>query len=131
MLTGKNMVYLWYKFFKSSNNLNYFVKNNQGQVFSIDLLFALIIITVVIGMSANAVDEVGFKISDYSAGKSLDRIVTEAADILINTPGTLDWEKSNSTSYVTPGLAQDNNGISNTTKVLSFTKILKLTDSPG
>lgn len=100
--------------------------DDQGQVFSIDALFALILITVVIGMSANAADIAGFKISDYSAGKSLDRIATEAADILINTPGSINWEKSNTTSFITPGLAQDDNGSKNSTKILSYNKIAHL-----
>lgn len=103
-----------------------FLKEDKGQVFSMDVLFALIIITMVIGMSADALDIVSFKISDYSAGKSLDRIATDAADILINTPGTHDWEKSNDTQFVTPGLTQDNNGTKNTTKILSFAKIAQL-----
>jgi len=72
-----------------------------------DVLLALIIITMVIGMSADALDIVSFKISDYSSGKSLDRIAIDAADILINTPGTPDWENSNDTQFVTPGLQRN------------------------
>lgn len=102
------------------------LKDNKAQVFSLDVLLALIIITVIVGMSANAVDKVGFKITDYSAGKSLDRITTDAADILINTPGSPDWEKSNNTLFVTPGLADDVNGSMNTTKVLSLKKLSQL-----
>ncbi len=125
------MVYQLYKIckielHKLNKRLKGIFKDNQGQVFSIDALFAIIIITIIIGMSANAVDIVGFKISDYRAGKSLDRIATDAAEILVNTPGSPDWEKSNSTMLVTPGLAQDNNGSKNTTKVLSFAKIAQL-----
>lgn len=92
-----------------------------------DLLFALIIITIAIGLSADALDAVNFKISDYAAGKSLDRIATDTTAILINTPGTPCWEKSNSTDSVIPGLAMDNNGSKNTTKILSFAKISQLT----
>ena len=77
-------------------------------------------------MSANAVDIANFKISDYSAGKSLDRIATDAVDILINMPGSSNWEQSNITSSITPGLAQDNNGDRNSTKILSYAKISKL-----
>lgn len=80
-------------------------------------------------MSANALDIASFKISDYSEGKSLDRIAIDSADILINTPGSSDWEESNSTLFITPGLAQDNNGSTNSTKILSFNKISKLKTS--
>lgn len=97
----------------------------KGQVFTIDLFLALIIITVVIGMSANAIDMASSKILDSSAGTYLDRIATDAADILINTPGSHDWEKSNSTILVTPGLTQDKD-TGGTIKVLSYAKISKL-----
>ncbi len=103
-----------------------FFRENKGQVFTMDVLLALILITIVMGMSADALDIVAFKISDYSAGKSMDRIATDAADILINTPGSPGWEKSNNTLSITPGLAQDNNGTKNTTKILSFAKITQL-----
>ncbi len=107
-------------------DFKYIFRENKGQVFSTDVLFALILITIAMGMSADALDIVAFKISDYSAGKSLDRIATDAANILIDTPGPPDWEKSNNTLLVTPGLAQDNNRTKNTTKVLSLAKITQL-----
>lgn len=120
------MAFQWYRIEGIRLHSKHIFKENKGQIFSIDTLFALILITIVIGMSADALDIVNFKISDYSAGKSLDRIAIDAADILIDTPGSQDWEKSNSTQFVTPGLAQDNNGSKNTTKVLSFAKIAQL-----
>lgn len=112
--------------FKSFRKLKFITKDDKGQIFSIDALFALVIITVVIGMSANAMDITVFKISDYQTGRSLDRIATDAADILINTPGSLDWEKNNITSGITPGLVQDSNGSTNSTKILSLDKISQL-----
>lgn len=45
-------------------------------VFSIDLMLALIIITVLLGVSADAMDIVGWKIQDYSYTNSLERITT-------------------------------------------------------
>lgn len=125
------MAFLWCRiqeiksYFKRVKSVTFF-RESMGQVFTIDMFLALIIITVVIGMSANAIDIVSYKISDYSAGKSLDRIATDAADILINTPGTHDWEKTNSTSLVTPGLAQDKSAGEGTIKVLSYAKINRL-----
>ncbi|HTX61428.1 MAG TPA: hypothetical protein VMC48_03905 [Methanobacterium sp.] len=101
-------------------------KDSVGQIFSIDLLFALVILAVVLGMSANAIDIAGNKISDYSAGRSMDRIATDTADVLINTPGPQDWEKSNNTLMVKPGLAIDSNSSVNSTKILSYKKINQL-----
>lgn len=111
--------------FKSYKDLRN-ILDSKGQIFSIDALFALIIITIIVGMSANAMDSTVFKISDQAAGKSLDRIAMDAADVLINTPGSPDWDKNNITSGITPGLAQDTDESTNTTKVLSLTKILQL-----
>lgn len=112
--------------FKENLSIEWLIKDKGAQIFSIDALMAIILITIVIGMSADAVDIAGFKITDYSAGKSLDRIATDAAEILVNTPGSPDWENSNSTLFVTPGLAEDNNGSKNTTKTLSVKKIYQL-----
>ena len=112
--------------FKKNFKPKLFISDYKGQIFSLDALLALVLITVILGMSANAVDMMSFKISDYSAGKPLDRISSDAAEILIDTPGTPNWEKSNSSSDVTPGLAEDNNGSRNNTKILSIKKISQL-----
>jgi hypothetical protein len=84
------------------------IQDNGGQVFSLDSMFALIIITVILGLSANAMDLVNFQIDDYSSEKFLERITTDAATTLINTPGSPDkWEINNLSGYeVMPGLAE-------------------------
>jgi hypothetical protein len=120
------MVFHSHKVFKFIKNIKRLKNNSAGQVFSIDLLFALIIITIIMGMSANALDIAGNKISDYSVGMSLDRIATDAADILINTPGPQGWDKSNTTALIKPGLALDSNSSVNSTKILSYNKINQL-----
>lgn len=103
-----------------------FIRDDLAQVFSLDVLFSIIIITVIIGVSVNAMDFVGFKIADYSAGESLDRITADAAQILINTPGSPGWENCNSSLGVTPGLAENINGSRNSTNILSIKKISQL-----
>ena len=50
-----------------------YTRSAHGMVFSIDLMLALIIITVVLGVSADAMDIVGSKMEDYSYGNSLER----------------------------------------------------------
>ena len=58
-------------------------------------------------MSADAMDIVGNKIYDYSTENSLDRIANDAADILINTPGSPEnWEEIKYGTRITPGLAK-------------------------
>lgn len=112
--------------FKFNLGIDKLIRDNWAQVFSLDLMMALILVTIVIGLSANAIDLAGFKITDYSAGISVDRIATDAAEILVNTPGSSGWEKSNNTLFVTPGLAEDINGSRNTTNTLSIKKISQL-----
>lgn len=125
MHTGKSMVFHLYKIRRRFKYLINFNWDSLGQVFSIDLLFALVLIAIVMGMSANAIDMAGNKITDYSAGESLDRISTDAADIMINTPGPEKWEDGNN-SLVTPGLAVESNLTINSSKILSLKKINKL-----
>ena len=87
---------------------NVFVGDKNGQAFSIDAMLAIIVITVIIGISANAMDLVSYKIQDYSSEHSFERITGDTADVLITTPGSpSDWEKYSSlTGSVTPGLAE-------------------------
>jgi hypothetical protein len=115
--------------FKDIKNIKKLFKDKKGMVFSIDVMMALILVAITIGMSANALDIVNFKITDYSAGKSLDRIAVDSAEILINTPGSSNWEDSNNTMFVTPGLAEDNNGSKNSTNTLSIKKISQLKEN--
>ena len=106
--------------------------DRRGQVFTIDAMFALVLLTVIIGMSANAMDIAGNKIYDYSTGTFLDRIANDAADILINTPGSPEnWEEIKYGMSITPGLAKYEIGkkrvVSNT---LSMRKIARLKNEP-
>lgn len=84
-----------------------FTEENRGMVFSMDLMLALIIITVVLGVSADAMDVAGWKIQDYSYANSLERITIGAADMLIKNPGSPEnWEESGDFRGITPGLAE-------------------------
>lgn len=79
----------------------------MGMVFSMDLMLALVIITVLLGVSADAMDIAGWKIQDYSYANSLERITLAAADLLVKNPGSPEnWEESGDFSRVTPGLAE-------------------------
>jgi hypothetical protein len=106
--------------------------DRKGQAFTIDAMFALILLTVIIGISADAMDIAGNKIHDYTTENSLDRIANDAADILIYTPGSPDnWEEIKYSTHITPGLAKYENGkkrvVSNT---LSMRKMSRLKQEP-
>ncbi|HHY00435.1 MAG TPA: hypothetical protein GX531_03555 [Methanothermobacter sp.] len=104
---------------------NSVIEEKRGMVFSTDLMMALIIITVVLGVSADAMDNVGSQIQDYCYANSLDRITTAAADMMIKDPGEPEnWEELGNFDGVIPGLAdadQLNKGV--TQKTLSLQKI--------
>ena len=106
-----------------------FKKDNKAQIFSLDVLLALIIITVILGISADAMDRVSYKAQDYSSRLSLEGITTDAADMLIKSSGSPDeWEDYRIKGDTVPGLAKKEAGrtFPNT---LSFIKILKLKDN--
>ncbi len=106
------------------------IRDKQGQAFSLDVMLALIIITVIIGVSADAMDITSYKMREYSARFSLERTTTDAADILIKTSGSPDnWEIYNLSflTDVTPGLAKINITTGRTVpNTLAFRKIDKL-----
>ena len=105
--------------------------DRRGQAFTIDAMFALIILTVIIGISADAMDIAGNKIYDYSTENSLDRIANDAADILINTPGSPEnWEEIKYGTRITPGLAKYEIGKGVVRNTLSMRKISRLKKEP-
>lgn len=82
------------------------MEEKKGMVFSIDLMLALIIITILLGVSADTMDIMGWKIQDYSYTNSLERITIGAADMLIKNPGSPEnWEELGDFNGITPGLA--------------------------
>ena len=102
----------------------------RGQAFSIDVLLAIVVVAVIIGVSANAMDLVSYKIQDYSSEHSLERVTGDTADILIKTSGSPeDWEKCDCDG-VTPGLAEVNAETCSTMpNTLSMGKISKLSSN--
>jgi len=98
------------------------ILDNYGYIFTIDALLSLILITVIIGVSADAMDIAGNKITDYSSEQSYGRITEDTADILIKTPGSPDnWENDIFLNHVTPGLREVNSTPAD--NKLSMTKI--------
>lgn len=78
--------------------------NNKGQLLTLDLLLALVPLTIVLGMSASAIGGVINQIQEYSFFYSLQRQTIDAADILVKTPG-VPYSWNSSSPPTTPGLA--------------------------
>ncbi len=110
---------------------NEFAEDKRAMVFSIDLMLALILITVMLGVSADAMDIAGSKMEDYAYGNSLERISQASADMLVKTPGSPEnWEELSDLSGVTPGLADmDSTNMKTHSNIISIPKINRLTES--
>jgi len=103
-------------------------RDKNGFIFSTDLLLSLIILTIIIGISANALDYGNEFMGDQNSRAVLERSTVESADIIIKTPGSPDnWETLSNFRGVSPGLALYNNSsTTNTLPVLSWEKIIQL-----
>jgi len=82
-----------------------FILDKQGQAFTLDVMLALVIITIIMGISADAIDIASYKATDYSARFSLERVTTDTADMLIKTPGSPDNWEYRIMNLTMPGLA--------------------------
>lgn len=105
------------------------LNDSKGFIFSTDLLLSLIIITVIIGISADVIDYSNGNMGDQNSREFLERCTLEAVDILIKTPGSPDnWEEFPNCAGVSPGLALNYNNTTNSqiSNVLSWEKINKL-----
>jgi hypothetical protein len=81
-----------------------FLRDRKGQLLTLDLLLALVPLTIILGMSASAMGGVINQIQEYSFFYSMQRQAADAADVLIKTPGVPpDWNSSNPPSVL--GLA--------------------------
>lgn len=105
-------------------------RDYKGFIFSTDLLLSIIILTIIIGVSADALDYGNELMSDQNSRGFMERLSVESADILIKTPGSPDnWETLSNFGGVSPGLALYNNSSNNTLSVLSWQKIVILSEN--
>ncbi len=118
-------ILILFKKIKSQTILN----DSKGFIFSTDLLISLIIITVILGISADAIDYSNGYMGDQTSRAVLERCTLEAANILIKTPGSPDnWEELPNCGGISPGLAINYNNTTNSQiSVLSWEKINNLT----
>ncbi|BDH80210.1 MAG TPA: hypothetical protein GXX31_01255 [Methanothermobacter sp.] len=98
----------------------------EGLVFSTDILLALAILIVIIGVSSDLMDMNREINHENLQGYYFERIISETTEILINTPGSpSNWETLPVTDNVIPGLSTSKNP-----KILSYDKICKLKATP-
>jgi hypothetical protein len=81
-----------------------FLEDRKGQLLTLDLLLALVPLTIFLGISASALGGVVHQIQEYSFFYSMQRQTADAADVLVKTPGVpQDWNATNPPTV--PGLA--------------------------
>lgn len=103
--------------------------DQKGFIFSLDVYLSLIIIILILGISADAMDTAGNRIDDFCTEQSYQRITSDACDILIKTSGSPEhWEEMRSFAGVSPGLAETNE--SSGTNKLSSEKLKVLQKNP-
>jgi len=100
----------------------------KGQILSLDLMLGFVIITVIIGISADAMDIASYKMQDYSSRASLEKLAIDAADVLIKSSGSPgNWEIYGFNQAIIPGLAERDFKTGKVTpNTLSIAKINKL-----
>ncbi|KXB00101.1 hypothetical protein AKJ48_03300 [candidate division MSBL1 archaeon SCGC-AAA261O19] len=88
----------------------------RGQVFTLDMLFALVLVGAFISVSGQAYELTTGQTRSYSTRYSLERTANDAADTLVKSLGTPDNWEDNLESLETPGLAKadaNNNPVQN------------------
>ncbi|MGZ7049002.1 MAG: hypothetical protein ACXVHO_03240, partial [Methanobacterium sp.] len=80
-------------------------KDSDGQIFSIDLLLALIPIALLLGMAASDMDNMFYLVQGTVFQSSTERVATDTVNTLVETSGSpYNWETNGSLSVV--GLAK-------------------------
>lgn len=103
--------------------------DSRGQLFSLDLLFALIPLVLVLGMVASDMDNIMYLVQDTVFRGSTDRVAADTVNTLLNTPGQPNnWEQSASTRIA--GIAKiDSTNNQTIAGTISSAKLSALTES--
>jgi hypothetical protein len=102
--------------------------NERGQVFTLDMFFALMLTALVVSYSGLALEQARRQAEGYVLRYSLERTANDAADVLLKTLGMPDnWWKNPSTLSIL-GLAEEsaNNPAPNTVDIGKFGQLRRL-----
>lgn len=103
--------------------------DQKGFIFSLDVFLSLLVMTLILGISADAMDIAGNRIDDFYSEQTYQRITDDVCDVLIKTSGSPEyWEEMGSVRGVSPGLADTKN--SSGTNKLSSKKLEALKNNP-
>jgi hypothetical protein len=103
----------------------------QGQVFTLDMFFALTLTALIVSYSGLAFEQARRQAEEYALRYSLERLANDAADALVKTLGIPEnWEKQ-VTNLEVPGLTEEKEGapILNTMSIVKFGQFRRLTNA--
>ena len=81
-------------------------RDSRGYALSLDLLLALIPLTIILGMVGADMDNMLYNVQDTVFRSSMDRVAGDTVNTLVSTSGTpKDWDKTGITSSTVIGLA--------------------------
>ncbi|MEW5995564.1 MAG: hypothetical protein AB1744_14370, partial [Candidatus Zixiibacteriota bacterium] len=102
--------------------------NERGQVFTLDMFFALTLTILMVSYSGLAFEQARRSADDYYLRYSLERTASDAADMMLKTLGMPDnWEKAAEDVQII-GLTEDNAGraVPNTVSITKFGQFRRL-----
>ena len=105
-------------------------KNRSGQVFTLDMFFALTLTALVVSYSGLALEQARRQAEEYALRYSLERTANDAADVLIKTLGQPENWAENAETLETLGFAEKKEGklVPNTISILKFGQLRRLTN---
>jgi hypothetical protein len=104
--------------------------DSKGQIFSIDLLLALIPIAIVLGMVGANMDQIMYATQDAVFRGSTERVAADTLNTLADTSGSPPTWEINTTSNRTVGLAfYDTNKLAPVKEKISPDKLASITDA--
>lgn len=107
--------------------------DSKGIIFTTDLLLALVIVTVAIGLASSQFENLNYQIQDFTGRQSLEKTVNDAADYLVKSSGNPNnWETQKPIpSNSLPGLAILNGNGYAQSQLVSGDKMAALNDTPS
>jgi hypothetical protein len=85
-------------------------RDSRGYALSLDLLLALIPLTIILGMVGADMDNMLYNVQDTVFRSSMDRVAVDTVNALLETSGTPPTWEQNGTSNIVVGLAQYDSG---------------------
>lgn len=104
--------------------------DERGQVFTLDMFFALALTALIVSYSGLALEQARRQAEGYTLRYSLERTANDAVDVLLKTLGKPENWAKNAETLETLGFAEENeeNPVPNTVSVMKFGQLRRITN---